>query len=107
MGFFNEARPIMTTSRLQEQVLRIVIAGNLSFYFAENEEFKVLLKDAYPDCSPPTRKGLVDLLVVKADEARAAIADIVQQLDSKIHLAIDCWTSRMNIGYMSMTPTLR
>ena len=94
----------MTTICLQGRVLRVVIVRNLPFYFAENDEFKMLLKDAYPDCIPLTRHGLVDLLGHKAKEARAAFHKVLGNLGCKIHLALDCWTSRMNLGYLGTTP---
>jgi hypothetical protein len=97
---------VMTTDCLQEQVLRIIIAGNLPFYFAENKEFKSLLKDAYPFCNPPTRKGLADLLADKAQEGRAAFHEVAATLDCKIHLALDCWSTRTNIGYLGTTPVM-
>ena len=42
---------LMTSDRLCDQVLHIVIAGNLSFSQAENPELVALLKNAYPACN--------------------------------------------------------
>jgi len=53
---------VMSRDRLKEKVLRIIVSGNLPFAFADNVEFQSLLKDAYPDCSAPTRKTAKEYL---------------------------------------------
>jgi len=98
--------PVMTTNTLQEQVLRIIIAGNLPFYFVENEEFKALLASGFRDCRPPTRRGLITLLATKAEESKQSLVSSLAKHNSKIHLALDCWSSRTNWGYLGTTPLL-
>ena len=76
-------RQVMSRDRLKERVLRIIIAGNLSFSFAENPEFVDLLKDAYPDMPAPTRKTVVDFLHAKATLTKAELKELISKLDSK------------------------
>jgi len=92
----------MTNDFLCEKVLRIIIAGNLPFYHAENTELVEHLKDAYPDCTPPSRKAVMDLLKTKAARARRELVEKLSQVDSKVSLAMDCWTTRNNIGFLGM-----
>ena len=44
----------MSAEKLCEQVLRFITEGNLSFSFAENDEFVALLKHAIRTSTPPT-----------------------------------------------------
>lgn len=96
----------MTTAKLSEQVLRMIVAGSLSFSFAENPEFVALLKHAYPHCSIPNRRGIVEKLKVNAEVEKKRLKDELECLDSKASLAIDCWSSRNNHAYMGMSPII-
>lgn len=101
--FFNDVhptRPVMTTELLCEKVLRIIVAGNLAFAQAENAELVDLLKDSYPDCTPPSRKAVVDLLHRSATAARRDISNKLMDLDSKVSLALDVWTTRHNLAFL-------
>jgi hypothetical protein len=91
---------IMTNERLAESVLHIIIAGNLSFSFAENKEFTDLLKHAYPMCKAPNRKGVRALLKDKAASAIEEIKETLGELDSKVSLALDAWTGRNNMPFL-------
>jgi|SRR5437667_10128666 len=97
-------RPVMTRDRVKEKVLRIIIAGNLPFSFAENGELVDLLKDAYPDCPPPSRKAIVDYLKSKATLTRLEMKEKLAQLDSKVSIALDIWTTRTNLAFLGNSP---
>jgi len=105
-GYFESHDPrrrgVMTNDFLCEKVLRIIIAGNLPFYHAENAELVDHLKDAYPDCTPPTRKAVMDLLKTNVARARMELVEKLSRVDSKVSLAMDCWTTRNNIGFLGM-----
>jgi hypothetical protein len=106
-NFFNSVsprdRPVTTRDRIKEKVLRIIISGNLSFSFAENADFVDLLKDAYPDSDPPTRKAVVDYLKAKATLTRHELIEELAALDSRISLAMDIWTTRKGYSFLGMS----
>ena len=93
-------RGAMTSAKLCEQVLRIIVAGNLSFSFAENPEFIALLQHAYPDCNIPNRRSVAKALKKAAKEERVALRDELTTNDSKVSVALDAWTSNNNIAFL-------
>ena len=96
-------RQVMNRDRLKERVLRIIIAGNLSFSFAENPEFVDLLNDAYPDMPAPTHKTVVDFLHAKATLTKAELRELLSKLESKVSLALDVWTTRSGLAFLGTT----
>lgn len=100
-------RGAMTSSKLCEQVLQIIVAGNLSFSFAENPEFIALLRHAYPDCDIPNRRSVAKALKWAAKEERVALREELTNNDSKISLVLDAWTSNNNIAFLGMFIILR
>jgi len=40
----------MTSERLREMLLRILVSANLLFAFVENEEFRKMLHEAFSNC---------------------------------------------------------
>jgi hypothetical protein len=97
-------REVMTSSRLKEKVLRIIIAGNLPFSFAEHAEFKSLLHDAYPDCQPPSRKTIVDYLKSKASFTKLELKKLLGRNESKVSLALDIWSTHTNLSFLGIFP---
>jgi len=95
--------PVATRDLIKERVLRIIIAGNLPFSFAENDEFVDLLKDAYPDCPPPNRRAIVEYLKAKATLTRHKLKTMLGELDSKVSIALDIWTTRTNLAFFGMS----
>jgi hypothetical protein len=93
-------REVMSRDRLKECILRIIIAGNLAFSFAENPEFVDLLNDAYPNCPTPTRKTVVDFLHSKAALTKAELRDLLARLDSRVSLAMDIWVTRTGLAFL-------
>ena len=87
-------RTPMTNNRLAEQVLRIIIAGNLSFLHTENPEFVTFVKHAYPHLTLPNRRAVSNLLTQKAKEAKEALRKRFAEIDSRVSFAIDAWRSR-------------
>jgi hypothetical protein len=93
--FFNLKKP-MTTERLCETVLNIIVEGNLSFRQAENPALQNLLREAFPTCSIPNRRSVAKRLTMEASMARGLIRDRFAEIDSKVSLALDAWTSKNN-----------
>lgn len=92
----------MTSAKLCEQVLRIIVAGNLGFSFAENPEFVALLHHAYPDCNIPNRRSVSKALKKAAKDERVALREELMNNDSKVSIALDAWTSNNNIAFLGM-----
>jgi hypothetical protein len=92
---------VITKDRLKEKVLRIIVAGNLPFSFAEQPEFQQLLTDAYPDCNPlPNRKTMTEYLKSKATATKLDLKDRLVKNTSKVSLALDVWTTRTNLAFL-------
>jgi len=90
----------MTSERLREMLLRILVSANLPFAFMENEEFRKMLREAFPNCQIPRRQTMLDLL--SASELHAA-SELLQELaanESKVSLAMDVWTTRNNLAFL-------
>jgi len=84
----------MTDEKLREQVLRIIIDGNLSFAQAENEELQKLLRHAYPGVVLPNRRSVAASLEENVKQVKIQLKEELADVDSQIHLAIDCWSAR-------------
>jgi len=95
--FDNDIRPdlgLMTQDKLCEQVLRIIAEGNLPFSHAENSELVILLKHAYSSLNPPNRRAIAARLKSNVMEEKEKLKQSLAELDSKISLALDAWTTR-------------
>jgi len=93
----------MTTDRLCESVLRILIVGNLSFGQAENPKLVELLKEAFPQCNTPNRKSVAKRSKKEAGLARTGLIEWCEAIDSKVSLALDGWHSK--VGNMEFLGT--
>jgi len=84
----------MTSEILCEQVLRIIISGNHSFSLAENTALVALLRHAYPNVKLPNRRSVAMKLKEHAIQAKEHLKAELQEVDSKISLALDAWSTR-------------
>jgi hypothetical protein len=84
----------MTSEKLCEQVLRIIISGNHSFCLAENTALVALLRHAYPDIKQPNQRSVATKLKEHAIQAKDHLKAELQKVDSKISLALDAWSTR-------------
>ena len=103
--FDNDIRPdlgLMTQDKLCEQVLRIIAEGNLPFSHAENSELVILLKHAYSTLNPPNRRAVAARLKSNVMEEKEKLKQSLAEVDSKISLALDAWTTRNNIAFLGM-----
>jgi hypothetical protein len=101
-SLFEPQRGPMTNERLTEQVLRIIIAGNLSFSQAENPKLVNLLHDAFPTCKPPSRHAIADRLRTSTFNSKEKLREQLAQLESKVSLCVDAWRSRGNVEFLGM-----
>jgi len=93
---------VMTTEKLTERLLRCAISGNISFKAATNPEIMSLLREAWPNINMPDRRALRKCLMKVATDAEHDLKARLITNESKISLALDCWTSSNNISFMGM-----
>src|SRR5216117_3531620 len=70
---------------------------------AENPEFVEHIKDAYFDWPPLSHKTIADYLKSKATLTKLELEETLSQLDSKVSLALDAWTTRNNLAFLGMS----
>lgn len=95
----------ITTAFVHDQILKFFISGNIPFAQAENPEFQVLMaliKTGGMPYQSPSRKVLRANLTSWADLAKQELKTLLTENDSKISLALDCWTSRRKHPYIGM-----
>ncbi len=95
------------STKLCEQILRMIAAGNLSFSFAENPEFVALLRHAYPGCTIPNCRSMAKALKKAAKDEKVALREELTNNDSKISVALDAWTSNNNLAFLGTFPVSR
>src|SRR5215510_3711262 len=92
----------MTSDKLCQQVLHIILAGNLSFSQAENPELIALLRNAYPNVNIPNRRSVTNELNEQTSNAKEKLKDQLATVESKISLALDVWSTRTNHSFLGM-----
>ena len=92
----------MTSERLRKMLLRILVSANLPFAFIENEEFRKMLREAFPNCQIPRRQTMPDLLSASALHAASELRQELAANESKVSLAMDVWTTRNNLAFLGM-----
>ena len=90
----------MTSERLREMLLRILISANLPFAFVGNEDFRQLLHEAFPKCQIPRCQVMPDLLLTSAIHTAPELHQELVANESKVSLAIDVWTTRNNLAFL-------
>ena len=94
----------ITQNSITELVLKFFISGNVSFQQGENEYLQRLIKlipingNTFARC--PSRKVIRSRLTEHADNATDDLRSILLDNDSKVSLALDCWTSRTNSAFL-------
>jgi len=92
----------MTSERLREILLRILVSANLPFAFVENEEFRKMLHEAFPNCQIPRPQTMPDLLSASALYAASELRQELAANESNVSLAMDVWTTRNNLAFLGM-----
>ena len=90
----------MTSERLYEMLLRILVSANLPFAFVENEEFRKMLCEAFPNCQILRCQTMLDLLSTSALHAASQLREELAANESKVSLAMDVWTTRNNLAFL-------
>ena len=93
----------VTNSMLEEEILKFVISGNIPFNQVENQHFRNLISwirvNERP-AQPPSRKVIRARLSSKSESAQENLRTILAANSSKIGLALDCWSTRTNYGFL-------
>jgi len=90
----------MTSERLRDMLLRILVSANLPFAFVENEEFRKMLREAFPNCQIPRRQIMPDLLSAGTIRAASELRQELVTNESRVSLAMDVWTTRNNLAFL-------
>jgi hypothetical protein len=95
----------LTENDVKDAVLNYFISGNIAFNQADNPEFQKLIGMIRVHGCPViiNRKILRDRLGQHAAKAKVDLKKQLAGNDSKVSLALDCWTSRMNHAYLGRT----
>jgi hypothetical protein len=95
----------ITKSQIEEQVLKFLISANIPFRQADNEYFRELVSWITVNNIPtklPSRKVIRSRLMNEATMAKENLKAVLSTNRSKISLALDCWTTRTNFGFLGM-----
>ena len=96
------SQPI-TKALIDQQVLKFVISATLPFSVIENEYFRDLISWIKVNNRPaqaPSRKVIRARLSTEAQSAKEDLKAALAANKSKISLAVDCWSSRTNFGFL-------
>jgi hypothetical protein len=98
----NEATDSLTENDVKDTVLNFFISGNIPFNQADNPEFQKLVSMIEVKGRRVTinRKNVRARLTVQATKAKQDLKDELTANTSRVSLAMDCWTSRLNNSYL-------
>jgi hypothetical protein len=93
----------LNQSQFEELLMRAMVACNWPFTQFATPAFIELLRRGFPRLNPPTPRVMHLRLERYADEARDEIKNRFRENDSRISLALDCWTSPNRLEFMGMS----
>jgi hypothetical protein len=97
--------PKITKDNIKEAVLRFFISGNIPFNQAENPYFQQIVEWIHIEDGKPVSVSRKTVRSHLKEQAKVAIVDLkatLNDIDSKISLALDCWSSRGLYSFMGM-----
>ena len=100
---------IFTKEKIEEQIIKYFTAANVPFNQASNPHFKKLVGMIHLDYKPfkcPSRTTLRRRLTALSEMSEKDLKNTLQENKSKISLALDCWSSRANDGYLGMSDVM-
>lgn len=83
----------ITTIELNQLLLQTTVACNWPFDQFDDPHFRSLIHRGFPGHSCPQRKAMKQMLTEAAETVRTEIKERFANLNSRISLALDCWTS--------------
>ena len=92
---------------LLTKVLKFLISGNIAFNQADNPFFQAILREIPSENRQiVNRKNLREKLTKVASDAKEDLMLSLVENESKISLALDCWTSRNGYAFLGKSPFL-
>jgi hypothetical protein len=106
--FSNETgqqKQTLSTNDVLDKVLNFFISGNIAFNQADNPAFQELISSIKVNNQAVTinRKSVREQLDYHAKKAQEDLMSQLMTNDSKVSLALDCWTSKNNYAFLGMT----
>jgi hypothetical protein len=106
-SFFNAqaSHTDITKEALEEQILKFFVSGNIPFAQADNPQFRSLISMIKINKEPahaPSRTTLRTRLTKYSQMSTDNLKMILAGNTSKISLALDCWTSRNQRGFLGL-----
>ena len=86
----------------QEQLLKSVIANNMSFRSVENSESQRLLHMLRNNVSIPSAKTLAANLRARSSDKRMFITEAMHNGSGKISIALDAWTPSNKLAFLAI-----
>lgn len=104
----SHSNPI-TEADVKDAILKFFISGNIPFNQADNPEFRKLVQmiKVNGDSVTINRKNIRARLTEQAARAKEELKQELASNTSRISLAMDGWTSRLNNSYLGMNPPCR
>ena len=96
---------LITQNEVMDRVLKFFISGNIAFNQADNPYFRDLVSLITCDNNinvRVNRSNVTNRLHKSAADAKSDLMVTLMENESKISLALDCWTSRNNIAFLGM-----
>jgi len=85
-------------------LMEFVVGSFLPISICENVQFRQLIESHNPDAIPCSRENLRGVIVKKAASMRLLAKDFLS--GRNVAITTDCWTSRANEPYISLTAHL-
>ena len=97
-----ETKADISADDIVDKVLNFFISGNIAFMQADNPEFQELVSMVKIDGKTPSisRKSIRERLNFHAQKAKEDLMVKLMENESKISLALDCWTSSSNLAFL-------
>ena len=104
----SEATDSLTEDSVKDAVLNFFISGNIPFNQADNPECRKLFNMIKVKGRPVTinRKNIRARLTEQAEKAKRDLKDELAANTSRVSLAMDGWTSRLNNSYLGISSAL-
>ena len=96
---------VITKDDVHDKVLRFFISGNIAFNQADNPYFRDLIQLIKVGCNETITVNRTNLTKRLHDKAVLSKDDLMATLmsnESRISLALDCWTSRNKIAFLGI-----
>lgn len=100
-----QSRNEPTTARVEEEILKYIISGNIPFNQVENQHFRNIvsfIQIKNKSIQVPSRKVIRARLSSKSEQASDNLRTTLAANSSKISLALDCWSTRTNYSFLGI-----